>query len=165
MGGAMNKVRNEQFDPTPENIAMAWDIHKDADALLHNRLNAFLVVQALMFGAYFVAVDLNDAPAVRVCYQVVIFFAGAVVCFGYWRLSQRMIRGILRLKAEVLLPHVPVYERYYRAIEASQGVAPERYKDPHYGLHQWAPWIFFVLWCLLIAMAWATMTGWVGAHP
>lgn len=161
----MNQVSNKQFDPTPENIAIAWDIHKDADALLHNRLNAFLVVQALMFGAYFVAADLNDAPAVRVYYQTVIFLAGAAVSIGYWRLSQRMIRGILRLKTEVLLPHVPVYERYYRGIEASQDVAPKDYKEPHYGLHQWAPWVFFILWCLLIAMAWAAMTGWVGPQP
>lgn len=155
----MEQAKEKEFSPGEADVEMAWDIHKDADGLLHNRLNAFLVVQALMFGAYFVAVDLNDATTVRVYYQTVIFLAGCAVSIGYWRLSQRMIRGILRLKNEILLPHVPVYARYYRGLEAHRGTKPEDYRAPNYALHQWSPWIFFALWCLLIFMAWATAFG------
>lgn len=156
----MEQIKREKPEPTAENLAMAWDIHKDADALLHNRLNAFLVVQALMFGAYFVAVDLNAAASVRVYYQTVIFLTGCAVSIGYWRLSQRMIHGILLLKNEVLLPHIPIYNLYYRGLEKHRGTPANMYASPSYNLHQWSPWIFFALWCLLIFMAWATAFGW-----
>lgn len=152
----MAKIIAGHRAPSPKEIEQAWDIHKDADNLLHNRLNALLVVEALMFGAYFVAVDLAQAPPVRLYYQSVIFIAAIAVSYGYWRLSQRMIRGILLLKNEFLLPHMPVYAAYYRGLEKwreTKTAKPSVPKPPHYHLHQVTPWVFVVIWVLLFGMA------------
>lgn len=109
---------SDRFElPLAERHRFAWDIHKDADTILHNRMNALLVVQALMFGAYFVATDFDATRGDRTTYQIIIFGASILINLGYWRLSQRIIAGILRLKEKYLLRYEP-YRTYFLAIDA-----------------------------------------------
>lgn len=137
--------------PARDEILLAWDIHKDADHLLHNRLNAFLVVQALMFGAFFVAVQISGNGGIPAfLYQGVVFVASIVICVGYWWLSQRMIRGILHLKENYLLPHLPVYEGYYRSLDQEKGRSVARLRYP---IHQFAPWLFMAVWFVLMGLS------------
>jgi hypothetical protein len=159
----VNNKSDAHTTPSKDDIEFAWAIHKDADGLLHNRLNALLVVEALMFGAYFVAVGLNEVAAVKLYYQSVIFIAAIAVSAGYWRLSQRMIRGILLLKNEYLLPGSSVYAAYYRGLEQwrkqRNPQATILHRPPNYHLHQWTPWVFVAVWLLLFAMAWIPSGG------
>jgi hypothetical protein len=102
-------------DKTPsDQVRWAFDIHKDADALLHTRLQGFLAFNALLSGGFFLTergVHEDHCLAILAALGPILgFFIGLLFLAG----TERLVKGINALKDTYLLKD-PVYETYYGA--------------------------------------------------
>ncbi|MCP8894350.1 hypothetical protein KYK29_05360 [Shinella daejeonensis] len=140
----------------PEQV-FAWEIHKDADALLHHRINAMLIMESIFVAAFFVVADLEGGKGLS--YQLCIGAVAILVSLYCWRMNRRLIFGVLHLKRTYLLsdPDSP-YTGYYRALDHHiRSVRPWMKNvpmaDPNYDKLNVLPWLFVVLWLMLCALS------------
>ncbi|HRD26794.1 MAG TPA: hypothetical protein PLO65_00680 [Caulobacter sp.] len=93
-------------------LRWAWELHKEADNLLHQRLNGFVAVNAFLAAGYFFATEAayNGKPA----HSFVLGISVAGVFLGpvFLGIIRRLVRGIGHLKQEHLF-HDEIYSLYF----------------------------------------------------
>ncbi|MBX9662875.1 hypothetical protein [Novosphingobium sp.] len=141
----MTEVPEPEAGSTNDTIRWAWDIHKDADALLHSRLQGFMAFNAILGGGYFLSSRITQAPPdeiMRFIPPIIAFFG---LCLGlvFITYTRRIVQGIKRLKSNYLL-HDPVYKIYYGDYPTEDGVK--------YWFAHGMPSALIALWVILLAI-------------
>jgi hypothetical protein len=107
------KGTGEVRTPPVEDIARAWEYHRDADSILHSRIQSFMMAEAFLVAAFAQLASVfhqvgNKGPAI-------VALCVAVIGFGATFLMASKTHSILR-KATYLknayLVHDPVYKNY-----------------------------------------------------
>ncbi len=106
-------------------VEHAWDIHKDADALLHSRMQAMLISQAFL-GACYAQMIAGSVEKKGFSYFVIMFVLVVLgittTCFT-WRINAVIVAGLMRVKENYLLKKdtgekfCKVYAEYYGAVD------------------------------------------------
>lgn len=110
-----------------------WNVHKEADSLIHARMQTFVTFEASLIGALFTIVILSKDPTQSWYFKVIVVLVGLLTCFAFMLLNRRIIKGVIRLKKEYLSKSA-IYKKFY-------GDAPPRYVLPKY-----LPVLFAGLW-------------------
>lgn len=110
-------------DPEPEGTrpgeSWAWNIHKEADTLLHSRVQSFVTLNAFLLAGHFAAIRLVDNPSISKSYVLCICLFGIVISVGFRFFAIRLMRGIRYLKDNYLLK-LDIYKRFYGKEVASR---------------------------------------------
>lgn len=141
----MSRSSQPQLKAPSEITRWAWDIHKDADALLHSRFQGFMAFNAILGGGYFLSSRGLQVPSDEIS-QIIppiiaLFGMGLGVIFLIY--TRRMVQGIKRLKSEVLLQD-DVYQIYYGNYPTEDGIK--------YWFAHGMPWALITLWGILLAI-------------
>ncbi|WP_067223117.1 hypothetical protein [Stappia indica] len=113
-----------------------WNVHKEADSLIHARMQTFVTFEASLIGALFTIVILSKDPTQSWYFKAIVVLAGLLTCAAFLFLNRRIINGVIQLKQEYLLKST-VYRKFY-------GSAP-----PGYILPRYLPVLFAGLWVVL----------------
>lgn len=113
LGELAMSASNETMPPPPEEMAKVWEIHKDADATLHSRVNVFVSTQAFLFAGFaaFLALDLEEN--IRNHLLLVVLVVGLISALVFMYSQNRILTGIEYLKNQYLLEHDKIYSDYY----------------------------------------------------
>ena len=135
--------------PPPEEMAKVWEIHKDADATLHSRVNVFVSTQAFLFAGFaaFLALDLEENK--RNHLLLVVFVVGVMSALVFMYSQNRILTGIEYLKNQYLLEHDKIYSDYYWAKEKVRKPAYTNPKPVKYRVARGVPWAFLLLWVVV----------------
>ena len=97
-----------------DEVERAWDVHKDADALFYNHVNAFLLAQTFLVAA-FVAVFVADVADIRAqLLSIGICLFALTLTFILWSRLRTNIRRLWFLKHRYLIQD-DVYQNYITA--------------------------------------------------
>jgi hypothetical protein len=130
-------------------VQWAWEIHKDADATLHGRINAFVSVQAFLFASFSLLCTIDHQTQVTGLLIIFIVIAGIASSIAFSFSQQRILAGIEHLKSEYLIPKDNLYAGYFGAKE---GLSFDRSKKVRYNIARIAPFVFLGLWVLAILL-------------
>lgn len=138
-------MANGTLKPATEVTKWAWEIHKDADALLHSRLQGFMAFNAILGGGYFLSLrQIQDASEGLIAFIPPIAASLATI-FGLIFLiyTRRMVKGIRELKRKILLDD-DIYKIYYGDHLTSKRVG--------YWFAYGIPWALIALWIILFGI-------------
>jgi len=136
-------------EPYPnDELRWAFEIHKDADALLHARLQGFLALTALLAGGFFGLVAYGGDRRLLVVLIGAIGFAGIVLSVLFSIGVGRMVEGILALKKNYLFKD-PIYRDYYGAANIDGGGAAKH----GYRFATTLPRLLILLWALALVLS------------
>ena len=135
-----------------EEIRWAWEIHKDADATLHGRINAFVSVQAFLFASFSLLCTIDHQTQVTGLLIIFIVIAGVVSSIAFSLSQQRILAGIEYLKSEYLIPKDDLYAGYFGAKEKALRLTFDRSEKIRYKFARLAPFVFLALWVLAILL-------------
>jgi hypothetical protein len=96
----------------------AWEIHKDADSLLHSRVNSFFIAQTFFVPGFVLAFNSTSFGSSIVA--VLISVIAIVICVETYRLNKSLIKGITMLKNK-LSDENPVYKEYIQTCREGIG--------------------------------------------
>ena len=119
---------NGKVDPGPTNVAWVWEIHKNCDSLLHQRLQSFTATQAMTLAAFtlltiarFNATNMPDFRLTLLDYSRIL-----VACFGLltavygWLVTYPMFKRLQYLN--LTLTADPTYKSYIDAADTTMKV-------------------------------------------
>ena len=146
----------EQATPKPNgpDIDKAWEYHKEADALLHSRVESFFVAQAFLIAA-FVYLLVEDEQRRFIAIGWAVMTLGLVITIAILNLNRRLIRRITALKHNYLR-HDPVYPKYMLSLPSDAKIGDKDDITEGWArmiLPVWIPRLFFTFW--LFSAVWS----------
>lgn len=139
-------------------VRWAFEIHKDADALLHSRLQGFLAFNALLAGGFFLTAREPLDNGIASALAVLPCAVGLTIGLLFPRGIARIVDGVIRLKEKWLI-HDPAYRLYY----GDHNVAPDGKVKLGYGFAKGAPWVILGFWIVAAMFTLARLTIHFGA--
>lgn len=136
-------TETQEAEDRDRTLQWAWELHKEADNLLHQRLNGFVAVNAFLTAGYFFATQAVYDGRPAGTFMMGISLAGLVLAPLFVGVIRRLVNGIRYLKEEHLF-HDAVYSAYFGNRK------PGRF---FYGLAYGVPLILFGLWLLAFVYA------------
>lgn len=119
----IHSIKTRKIDPnessrkmsTLEDLERAWEIHKNADALLHSRLSAFAIAQSFLVSGHVLSVNglLVRLNHYDMFLAIAIAILGLVSSFLFIMICTRLVFGLERLKQDYLVPNDPIYAHYH----------------------------------------------------
>lgn len=112
----------QQLTSAHEDMKRAWEIHQNADTLLHSRLSAFAIAQSFLVSGHVLSVNgmLLKANAYTIFVATSIAVLGAVSSLLFLMICTRLVMGLERLKKDYLLPNDIVYRHYLLRITGAR---------------------------------------------
>lgn len=115
-----------------------WAIHKEADVIIHSRIQALVSLEAILLASYFASISLGKPDKLGFIFAILMCIIGLSISSAFCFLQRRIINGIIDLK--MILLKDDAYRLYYR---------DER---PTYVFVSGVPYLFVVIW-ILVGMA------------
>jgi hypothetical protein len=149
----MTTTSDQQKTLDQKNTKRAWEIHQNADTLLHSRLSAFAIAQSFLVSGHVLSVNglLIKATSYTIFLANAIAVLGVVSSVLFLMICSRLVMGLERLKKDYLLPNDPVYKHYLLRITGMR-VLDE-------GLLRWVIPMFFpgcmlIFWLVVVVRFW-----------
>lgn len=144
MSGEKEPSEKPRYERPEEVMRWAFDVHKDADALLHSRLQGFLTFNALLAGGFFLSVREQADHWVTNMVAFLPCATGLAISHHFPKAVARIIAGIIKIK-ETWLIHDEVYRAYYYG---NSNVTPDGKVTLTYSFALNAPKIVFWFWVM-----------------
>lgn len=153
-----------------QQITRAFEIHKDADLLLHNRINSFILSQSVFIGGFLILLNSYRANQVDEIFKFlipIIPFIALSFCFIYNHFCHRLVNGMETYLKSYLFEKDIVYRNYLMAARWSHN---ERYnhnenKGRRYSFAIIIVRLMMLFWLLMLVFICALIIYSMQTHP
>jgi hypothetical protein len=155
-----------ESDGTRTELEWAWEIHKNCDQLLHQRLAAFITAQAMTVAGFMTLTIARFQPGLSVeralwidggRYALIIF--GFVLALAAMAVSWPMYRRLQFLNNQYMRK-LEVFDQYLNHING-----PIRYAWYRLIIPFWLPLVEMIFWAILFLLVWTAPQPQTGGPP